>query len=82
MVAEAVVVRNYLDWLLSLPWSVETKDRLDLKVAEQILEEDLWFENPRREYWNIWLHCKLAKKDERPILCLVGLSGSRQNLTG
>ncbi|HBK53724.1 MAG TPA: endopeptidase La, partial [Syntrophomonas wolfei] len=40
MVAEAVVVRNYLDWILSLPWSFETRDRLDLKAAEAILEED------------------------------------------
>ena len=40
MVAEAVVVRNYLDWILSLPWSVETRDRLDLKVAAGILEAD------------------------------------------
>ncbi|MDD4171654.1 MAG: LON peptidase substrate-binding domain-containing protein, partial [Syntrophomonas sp.] len=38
--AEAVVVRNYLDWVLSLPWSVETRDRLDLDLAEKILDED------------------------------------------
>ena len=51
MVAEAVVVRNYLDWLLSLPWSVETKDRLDLKVAERILDEDHYgLENPRNGF--------------------------------
>ena len=40
MVAEAVVVRNYIDWLLALPWSEETRDRLKLDKAEQILEED------------------------------------------
>jgi ATP-dependent Lon protease len=38
--AEGVVIRNYLDWILALPWSKQTQDRLDLNMAEQILEED------------------------------------------
>ena len=40
MSAEATVVRNYIDWLLSLPWYEKTKDKLDLKEAEIILDED------------------------------------------
>jgi len=76
MVAEAVVVRNYLDWLLSLPWSVETKDRLDLKVAEQILEEDHYgLEKPKERILEYLAIRKLAKKMKGPILCLVGPPG-------
>lgn len=76
MVAEAVVVRNYLDWLLSLPWSVETKDRLDLKVAEQILEEDHYgLEKPKERIVEYLAIRKLAKRMKGPILCLVGPPG-------
>ena len=38
--AEAVVIRNYLDWLLDLPWSLVTDDRVDLNLAEKIVDED------------------------------------------
>jgi len=76
MVAEAVVVRNYLDWLLSLPWSVETKDRLDLKVAEKILDEDHYgLEKPKERILEYLAIRKLAKKMKGPILCLVGPPG-------
>ena len=40
MAAEAVVVRNYIDWMLSLPWSKTSKDRIDLDKAREILEAD------------------------------------------
>ena len=40
MSPETTVLRNYLDWALSLPWSERTEDRIDLPLAEQILEED------------------------------------------
>ena len=76
MVAEAVVVRNYLDWLLSLPWSVETRDRLDLKVAERILDEDHYgLEKPKERILEYLAIRKLAKKMKGPILCLVGPPG-------
>jgi len=76
MVAEAVVVRNYLDWMLSLPWSVETKDRLDLKVAETILQEDHYgLEKPKERILEYLAIRKLAKKMKGPILCLVGPPG-------
>jgi ATP-dependent Lon protease len=76
MVAEAVVVLNYLDWLLSLPWSVETKDRLDLKVAERILDEDHYgLDKPKERILEYLAIRKLAKKMKGPILCLVGPPG-------
>lgn len=76
MVAEAVVVRNYLDWILSLPWSTETRDRLDLKVAESILEADHYgLEKPKERILEYLAIRKLAKKMKGPILCLVGPPG-------
>ncbi len=76
MVAEAVVVRNYLDWILSLPWSVETKDRLDLKTAETILNEDHYgLEKPKERILEYLAIRKLARKMKGPILCLVGPPG-------
>jgi ATP-dependent Lon protease len=76
MVAEATVVRNYLDWLLSLPWNVQTRDRLDVKVAEKILDEDHYglkeVKDRILEYLAIR---KLAKRMKGPILCFVGPPG-------
>lgn len=76
MVAEAVVVRNYLDWMLALPWSTESRDRLDLKVAEDILNEDHYgLEKPKERIMEYLAIRKLAKKMKGPILCLVGPPG-------
>jgi len=76
MVAEAVVVRNYLDWLLALPRAGETRDRLDLKVAEKYLEEDHYgLEKPKERILEYLAIRKLAKKMKGPILCLVGPPG-------
>ncbi len=76
MVAEAVVVRNYLDWVLSLPWSIETRDRLDLELAEKILDEDHYgLEKPKERILEYLAIRKLAKKMKGPILCLVGPPG-------
>ncbi|MEN6348588.1 MAG: endopeptidase La [Syntrophomonas sp.] len=76
MVAEAVVVRNYLDWILSLPWSAESKDRLDLKLAEDILNEDHYgLEKPKERILEYLAIRKLAKKMKGPILCLIGPPG-------
>ncbi len=75
-VAEAVVVRNYLDWALSLPWSTETRDRLDLDLAEKILDEDHYgLEKPKERILEYLAIRKLAKKMKGPILCLVGPPG-------
>ncbi|MGE5418275.1 MAG: endopeptidase La [Acidobacteriota bacterium] len=76
MVAEAVVVRNYLDWVLAIPWSVETRDRLDLNMAEKILNEDHYgLEKPKERILEYLAIRKLAKKMKGPILCFIGPPG-------
>jgi len=76
MAAEAAVVRNYLDWLLSLPWNKSTRDRLDLKTAESILEEDHYGLKTVKERILEYLAIrKLAKKMKGPIICFVGPPG-------
>jgi ATP-dependent Lon protease len=76
MVAEAVVVRNYLDWILSLPWAKETKDRLRLDKAEEILEADHYaLHKPKERILEYLAIRKLATKMRGPILCFVGPPG-------
>lgn len=76
MAAEATVVRNYLDWLLALPWQKETRDRLDIKVAEKILNEDHYgLEEVKERILEYLAIRKLAKKMRGPILCFVGPPG-------
>jgi ATP-dependent Lon protease len=74
--AESIVIRTYLDWLLELPWSVETADRLDLDLAEQILDEDHYGLQKVKERIVEYLAVRqLAEKLKGPILCLVGPPG-------
>ena len=76
MAAEAAVVRNYLDWLLALPWNKSTRDRLDIKVAENILDEDHYGLKTVKERILEYLAIrKLAKKMKGPIICFVGPPG-------
>ncbi|MDI3281131.1 MAG: endopeptidase La [Bacillota bacterium] len=76
MAAEAVVVRNYLDWLLSLPWSKKTRDRLDVSVAERILNEDHYgLEKVKERILEYLAVRQLTKQMKGPILCLVGPPG-------
>lgn len=76
MAAEATVVRNYLDWILALPWTKTTKDRLDIDVAEQILEEDHYgLKEPKERILEYLAIRKLAKNMKGPILCFVGPPG-------
>lgn len=76
MVAETVVVRNYLDWVLSLPWDVYTEDHLDLDIAEQILDEDHYgLEKVKERILDFLAVRKLTKTLKGPILCLVGPPG-------
>ncbi len=76
MSAEATVVRNYIDWLLSLPWYEKTKDRYDLGEAERILEEDHYgLEKPKERILEHLAVQSLVKKMKGPILCLVGPPG-------
>lgn len=76
MAAESAVVRNYVEWLLSLPFSKSTKDRLDIKKAEEILDADHYgLRKPKERILEYLAVRKLAKKMKGPILCLVGPPG-------
>ncbi|GAB6158236.1 endopeptidase La [Desulfotomaculum varum] len=76
MAAEATVVRNYLDWLLSLPWSKSTRDRIDIKAAQEVLDDDHYgLKDPKERIIEYLAIRKLAKKMKGPILCLVGPPG-------
>ncbi|NMB20538.1 MAG: endopeptidase La [Firmicutes bacterium] len=76
MAAEATVVRNYIDWMLSLPWSKRTKDRLDLNLAEELLNQDHYGLDKVKERILEFLAVRqLTKSSKGPILCLVGPPG-------
>ena len=76
MSAEAAVVRNYIDWILALPWYDKSKVRLELEEAEVILEEDHYgLEKPKERIVEYLAVQRLAKKVKGPILCLVGPPG-------
>jgi ATP-dependent Lon protease len=74
--AEATVVRNYIDWILSLPWRQKTKDKLDIQEAEAILEEDHYgLTKPKERILEYLAVQNLTKKIKGPILCFVGPPG-------
>ena len=76
MSAEATVVRNYLDWMLTIPWSRPTKTKRDLKAAGEILEADHYGLEKVKERILEYLAVQLRmKKVKGPILCLVGPPG-------
>ncbi|WP_346355715.1 endopeptidase La [Azotosporobacter soli] len=76
MVAESAVIRTYLDWLLALPWSKESEDRLDIDVAEGTLEEDHYgLEKVKERILEYLSIRKLTAQMKGPILCLVGPPG-------
>ncbi len=76
MSAEATVVRNYIDWLVGLPWKKRTKIRRDLNKAEEVLEEDHYGLEKVKERILEYLAVQLrVKKLKGPILCLVGPPG-------
>lgn len=73
---ESGYIRNYLDWLVSLPWSVESKDTVNIKAAEDILNEDHFGLDKAKERIIEYLAVrKLAGKMKGPILCFVGPPG-------
>jgi ATP-dependent Lon protease len=76
MSAEATVVRNYVDWMLSLPWNDYSEDKLDITEAETILDEDHYglIRVKERILEHLAVH-KLVGKITGPILCLVGPPG-------
>ena len=76
MSAEATVVRNYIDWVLSLPWEEKTQDKLDVAEAEKILDDDHYGLKRVKERILEYLAVQaLVKKLKGPILCLVGPPG-------
>ncbi len=76
MAAEAVVVRTYLDWVMSLPWTTMTEDRLDIDFAQKILDEDHYgLEKVKERILEFLAVRSLAEKMKGPILCLVGPPG-------
>ncbi|MDZ7601044.1 MAG: endopeptidase La, partial [Hoeflea sp.] len=76
MSAEATVVRNYLDWLLGLPWGKKSKIKIDLNAAEKVLEADHFGLEKVKERIIEYLAVQArSSKIKGPILCLVGPPG-------
>jgi ATP-dependent Lon protease len=76
MSAEATVVRNYLDWMLSIPWSKRTKIKKDIKLAEDVLDADHYGLEKVKERILEYLAMQLrTEKVKGSILCLVGPPG-------
>jgi ATP-dependent Lon protease len=76
MSAEATVVRNYIDWLISLPWFEKSKVSKDIAEAERILDQDHYgLEKPKERIVEYLAVQSLMKKLRGPILCLVGPPG-------
>lgn len=74
--AEAGTIRTYLDWLTELPWSKSTEDQLDIKVAENILNEDHYDLEKIKERILEYLSVRrLKEKMKGPILCFIGPPG-------
>jgi ATP-dependent Lon protease len=76
MSAEATVVRNYIDWIISLPWFEQTQVGDDVDEAEKILDEDHYgLEKPKERILEYLAVQALVKKIRGPILCFVGPPG-------
>ncbi len=76
MSAEATVVRNYIDWMVGVPWKKKSKVRHDLKVAEEVLDTDHYgLEKVKERILEYLAVQQRVKKLKGPILCLVGPPG-------
>ncbi len=76
MSAEATVVRNYLDWLVNMPWKKRTKARTDLAKAQEVLDQDHYgLEKVKERILEYLAVQQRAQKLKGPILCLVGPPG-------
>lgn len=77
MMAESAIIRSYLDWMMDLPWTKETKDRLDLAEAQKILDEDHYgLEKIKDRVVEYLAVRQLTKSLKGPILCFVGPPGT------
>lgn len=74
---EAGYIRNYVDWLIAVPWSIESKNNVDVKNAEQVLDNDHYGLKKVKERIVEYLavHKLAGKKMKSPILCFVGPPG-------
>lgn len=74
--AESSVIRNYIDWLINLPWGIYTEDRLDLKLASEILDDEHHgLEKVKERVLEYLAVQKLTNSLKGPILCLAGPPG-------
>jgi ATP-dependent Lon protease len=74
--AESATVRTYLDWMVELPWSKSTKDNLDIKAAEKVLNDDHYDLDKVKERILEYLSVrKLKEKMKGPIICFIGPPG-------
>ncbi len=74
--AEANVIRNYLEWILAMPWNLRTQDRKDFKEVESILDgEHFGLEKAKKRILQHLAVLQLSKNVKGPILCLVGPPG-------
>lgn len=80
---ESTVVRNYLDWMFSLPWNIRTTDKLDIQHAQKILDEDHYGLKDIKERILDFMSIRTLKQDCRtPILCFVGAPGTGKTSLG
>lgn len=76
MNAEAGVIQNYIDWLMDIPWEIETKDNLDIAKAKRILDHDHYgLDKVKERILDFLAVHQLAGDKAAPILCLVGPPG-------
>ncbi|MGH7865265.1 MAG: endopeptidase La, partial [Candidatus Binataceae bacterium] len=81
--AEHTVVRTYLDWLVTVPWSISTADNLDIHHAHQVLDEDHYDLEKIKERILEFLAVRKLKSDSKgPILCFVGPPGTGKTSLG
>ena len=81
--AEAATVRTYLDWMIALPWKVQTEDNLNLKEARRILDQDHYGLKKVKERILEHLAVRKLKQDSKsPILCFVGPPGTGKTSLG
>lgn len=80
---EASVIRNYLDWLIEIPWNIKTKDNINIRKAEDILNKNHYgLEEPKERIMEFLSVRKLSKNSKAPILCFVGAPGVGKTTLG